>query len=114
MSTTTSSCDTAKQPDTVYRAGSIVEVFYRMERDGEGYFPVANFGARCLTPRFGMTDGWINAKLLEDWNPATCGNVRAGAAEAPATDPPIAGCSARRRRAELEANSRQRLATSSF
>ena len=57
-------------PPTVYRAGTEVEVFYRMERDGEGYFPVANFGARCLTPRHGMTDGWIGAKLLEDWMPS--------------------------------------------
>ena len=40
-----------------FAAGTAVEVFYRMERDGEGYFPVPNQAARCLKPRFGMTDG---------------------------------------------------------
>ena len=52
-----------------YKAGEMVEVFHRMERDGEGYFPVSNQAARCLKPRFGMTDGWVPAKVLEDWPP---------------------------------------------
>ena len=52
-----------------YPAGTEVEVFYRLERDGEGYFPVDNYAARCLRPRFGMTDGWVKAKVLEAWPP---------------------------------------------
>ena len=55
--------------EVVYEAGAEVEVFYRLERDGEGYFPVPNYAARCLKPRFGMTDGWVAAKVLEDWPP---------------------------------------------
>lgn len=55
--------------EKTYLAGTLVEVFHRLERDGEGYFPVSNLAARCLKPRFGMTDGWVIAKVLEDWPP---------------------------------------------
>ena len=53
----------------VYAAGTEIEVFYRLERDGEGYFPVPNYAARCLKPRFGQTDGWVVAKVLVAWPP---------------------------------------------
>jgi len=52
-----------------YAAGSEVEVFYRLTRDGEGFFPVPNQAARCFKPRFGMTDGWVVARVLDDWPP---------------------------------------------
>ena len=55
--------------NVVYCAGTEVEVFYRLERDGEGYFPVPNYAARCIKPRFGITDGWMKARVLEDWPP---------------------------------------------
>ena len=61
--------ETSREAMAVYRAGTEVEVFYRMERDGEGYFPVTTYAARCLKPRFGMTDGWMTARVLEDWPP---------------------------------------------
>ena len=61
--------ETSREGMAVYRAGTEVEVFYRMERDGEGYFPVTTYAARCLKPRFGMTDGWMTARVLEDWPP---------------------------------------------
>ena len=68
-----------------YRAGTEVEVFYRLERDGEGYFPVSNYAARCLKPRFGMTDGWMRAKVLDDWYEPTAAAAAAAATAAAAT-----------------------------
>ena len=49
-----------------YATGELVEVFYRMDRE-EGYFPVANLGARSLKPRFGRTDGWMLARVQVDF-----------------------------------------------
>lgn len=54
--------------ETRYREGELVEVFYRMNQE-EGYFPVPNHAARCLKPRFGRTDGWMTARVIEDWPP---------------------------------------------
>jgi len=49
--------------------GDPVEVFYRFSQDSGGYFPVALPIAGSLRPRFGRTDGWIQAAVWEDWPP---------------------------------------------
>jgi hypothetical protein len=52
-----------------FRRGEIVECFYRMGCDDGGYFPVATISAGTLRPRFGRTDGWMTARVDEDWPP---------------------------------------------
>ena len=52
-----------------YRRGEQVEVFYRMGMDDGCYFPVATPSAGQLRPRFGRSDGWIAARVEEDWPP---------------------------------------------
>ena len=37
--------------------------------DDGGYFPVATASAGTLRPRFGRTDGWMPARVEEDWPP---------------------------------------------
>lgn len=56
----------AIQPEESYRTGEIVEIFYRFSKE-EGYFPVPSLAVRCLRPRFGRTDGWMRARVVEDW-----------------------------------------------
>jgi hypothetical protein len=56
-------------PSVQYRKGDPVQVFYRMNADAGGYFPVPNLAAGCLRPRFGRTDGWIDAMVEADWPP---------------------------------------------
>ena len=56
-----------------YRKGDRVQVFYRMNTDPGGYFPVPNLAAGCLRPRFGRTDGWIDALIEADWPPTEAG-----------------------------------------
>ncbi len=53
----------------VFRRGDIVECFYRMGCDDGGYFPVTTSSAGTLRPRFGRTDGWMTARVDEDWPP---------------------------------------------
>ena len=53
-----------------YKRGDVVEVFYRKGRDDGSYFPVATQTAVCLRPRFGRSDGWMVARIEEDWPPA--------------------------------------------
>ena len=58
----------------VFRRNDVVEVFYRMGRDeGGNYFPVATPSAGTLRPRFGRTDGWMTARIEEDWPPTEHG-----------------------------------------
>jgi hypothetical protein len=52
--------------EPTYRTGETVEIFYRMSNE-EGYFPVDSLAMRCLRPRFGRTDGWMRAMVIEDW-----------------------------------------------
>ena len=52
-----------------YRKGDFVEVFYRMGSDDGGYFPVVTPSAGQLRPRFGRSDGWIGARIEDDWPP---------------------------------------------
>lgn len=54
-----------------FRRGELVEVFYRMGCDDGGYFPVATASAGTLRPRFGRSDGWIAARVEEDWPGST-------------------------------------------
>ena len=56
--------DMVQEP--TYRTGETVEIFYRMSNE-EGYFPVDSLAMRCLRPRFGRTDGWMRAVVVEDW-----------------------------------------------
>ena len=51
----------------VYRRGETVEVFYRMGVDEGMYFPVLVPSAGQLRPRYGRSDGWITARVEEDW-----------------------------------------------
>ena len=61
--------------DPTYRTGEIVEIFYRMSNE-EGYFPVDSLAMRCLRPRFGRTDGWMRAMVVEDWPSSSGTSVR--------------------------------------
>ena len=57
-----------------YRRGDVVEVFYRMGRDDGSYFPVSSQYACTLRPRFGRSDGWMTARVEDDWPATTNGN----------------------------------------
>ena len=50
--------------------GQRVEVFYRRSQDPGGYFPVHFQLAGALRPRIGVTDGWIQATVHENWPPS--------------------------------------------
>eukprot|EP01065_Artemidia_motanka_P012088 TRINITY_DN16599_c0_g1_i1.p1 TRINITY_DN16599_c0_g1~~TRINITY_DN16599_c0_g1_i1.p1 ORF type:complete len:281 (+),score=62.13 TRINITY_DN16599_c0_g1_i1:66-845(+) len=57
-----------------YRAGEAVWVFYRIDHNGSddlggGYFPLRRRSDCLLTPRYGVTDGWRQAVVAEDWDP---------------------------------------------
>ena len=53
-----------------YRRGEEIEVFYRMGCDDGSYFPVVTPSAGTLRPRFGRSDGWMSARIEEDWPPS--------------------------------------------
>lgn len=57
-----------------YKRGDVVEVFYRMGRDDGSYFPVASQYACTLRPRFGRSDGWMTARIEDDWPAANNGS----------------------------------------
>ena len=66
--------DSVSMAQPVFRRNDVVEVFYRMGRDeGGNYFPVATPSAGTLRPRFGRTDGWMTARIEEDWPPTEHG-----------------------------------------
>lgn len=64
-----------------FKCGERVQVFYRMNADPGGYFPVPNLAAGCLRPRFGRTDGWIDARVEADWPPVEVGSSGGNAAD---------------------------------
>ena len=57
----------------VFARGECVEVFYRMGRDEGCYMPVATPSAGTLRPRVGRSDGWMSARIEEDWPPPASG-----------------------------------------
>ena len=70
--------DMVQEPS--YRTGEVIEIFYRMSNE-EGYFPVDSLAMRCLRPRFGRTDGWMRATVIEDWPLSLSTANGAGAAD---------------------------------
>lgn len=55
-------------PKVNYKKGEHVEVFYKIAEDTAGFFPVAIGNLGSLTPRVGMTDGWMAAYVEDDFS----------------------------------------------
>ena len=88
---TGSSASARADPATtpVYRRGDLVDVFYRMGCDDGSYFPVSTPSAGTLRPRFGRSDGWMSARIEEDWPPAPRSrNGGGGSSNTPQMPPP--------------------------
>ena len=60
-----------------FKRGEHVEVFYRMGMDEGCYFPVITPSAGQLRPRYGRSDGWIDARVEDDWPPVADGSGNA-------------------------------------
>jgi hypothetical protein len=52
-------------PKVNYKKGEEVEVFYKIAEDTAGFFPVS---LGSLTPRIGMTDGWMSAFVEDEFD----------------------------------------------
>eukprot|EP01065_Artemidia_motanka_P049455 TRINITY_DN81_c2_g1_i1.p1 TRINITY_DN81_c2_g1~~TRINITY_DN81_c2_g1_i1.p1 ORF type:complete len:708 (+),score=218.77 TRINITY_DN81_c2_g1_i1:83-2206(+) len=58
-------------PPRPYRRGELVQVFYRTsEVQFESWLRCPTSAAGLLTPRIGVTDGWVPAQVLQDFDPA--------------------------------------------
>jgi len=49
-------------------AGELVDVFHRYVQEPHGYFMVEHSSSAIMHPSVGVTDGWTDAIVLEDWN----------------------------------------------
>ena len=60
--------DAAVAPAPTYRAGDRVEIFYRFGDEEFGnYIKVPCASAGLIAPRYGMSDGWIEAVIARDY-----------------------------------------------